>query len=236
MCCLNSVSYIIFDLDDTLCDYQKAKDNAKHLVNQTLEKLGINVNQFWSIYGLIEPKLFREFLNNSLTKRQYRIRRYSDILKDWHFKPEELSLELNSIYMQEANHKIDLFDDVKPLMELLPKKRVKAVILTNGPSDGQRDKLKALNLSQYVKEIYISEEIGFSKPSIQAFEFVLQALNACPSQVLMVGDSLEVDIKGAKLAAIEAVLVDRENKHSDYAGQKVTSLLDLSKLLFETEF
>ena len=158
------------------------------------------------------------------------MRRYADVIQGTHENPLAFSSELNYIYMKEANHGITLFDDVIPLLKTLEKKEINTAILTNGPSDGQRDKIKALKLEEYIKKIYISEEIGLCKPSCKVFEFVIDDLNIEPSQVLMVGDSIEDDIEGAKQLEIKTVLVDRKGKHFDYKGTKVFDLSSLEEM------
>lgn len=225
------IKYVIFDLDDTLCDYQKAKKNAISLVNRVLELSGIDVNQFWNSYSLIEPTLFRQFVNGVISRDEYRLRRYAHVIQGAHENHLAFSSALNSIYMKEANHAITLFDDVMPLLKTLEEKEINTAILTNGPSDGQRDKIKALKLAQYIKKIYISEEIGLCKPSCKVFEFVMQDLNIEPSQVLMVGDSIEDDIEGAEQFGIKTVLVDRKGKYFDYQGTRVFDLSSLKEML-----
>lgn len=230
---LHRIKYVIFDLDDTLCDYQKAKKNAISLVNRVLESSGIDVNQFWNSYSLIEPTLFRQFVNGIISRDEYRLRRYADVIQGDRENPLAFSSALNDIYMKEANHGITLFDDVIPLLKTLEKKEINTAILTNGPSDGQRDKIKALKLEQYINKIYISEEIGIGKPSCKVFQFVIDDLNIEPSQVLMVGDSIEDDIEGAKQLEIKTVLVDRKRKYFDYKGTKIFDLSSL-KEMFDT--
>lgn len=225
------IKYVIFDLDDTLCDYQKAKKNAISLVNRVLELSGIDVNKFWSSYSLIEPRLFRQFVNGVISRDEYRLHRYADVIQGDHENPLAFSSELNSIYMKEANHEITLFDDVIPLLKTLEEKEINTAILTNGPSDGQRDKIKALKLDQYIKKIYISEEIGLCKPSCKVFEFVMHDLNIEPSQFLMVGDSIEDDIEGSEQLGIKTVLVDRKGKYFDYHGTKIFGLSSLKEML-----
>lgn len=225
------MKYIVFDLDDTLCDYQSAKRNAVNLINQILATASIDVDQFWNHYRLVEPKLFRQFLDKTLSKEQYRLRRYADILQESHENALDLALKLNIVYMQEANRNIQLFEDAVPLIQSLKQKGIRGAILTNGPSDGQRDKLEALKLLQYINRIYISEEIGFSKPSSQAFEFVLQDLGIERTDMIFVGDSLEDDVEGAKRSGIIAILIDRDNRYPNYADLKVKTLLDLSTVI-----
>ncbi len=133
--------------------------------------------------------------------------------------------------MQETNHNIELFSDTIPLMEAIQEKNIEAVILTNGPSDGQRAKFKTLGLSQYIQRIYIGEEIGFSKPNRKAFEYVLRDLGVPASDVLMVGDSIENDINGAEQVGIKAVLIDRGNKGCGYTSTRIGKLSEVIKLL-----
>ena len=225
------IKHIIFDLDDTLCDYQKAKENAKSHINIILKTLGIDIDPFWDHFNLVEPVLFRQFADGSIARGEYRIRRFADVLKGAHATSLEISSELNHIYMQETNHKMELFCDTIPLMKVLQAKAIKAAILTNGPSDGQRAKFTALALSRYIQRIYIGEEIGFSKPNRKAFELVLQDLNAAASDVVMVGDSIENDINGAEQVGIQAVLIDRGNRYSEHSGTRIATLSELIKLL-----
>lgn len=225
------IKHIIFDLDDTLCDYRKARENAKAPINEVLRVHGIDEDTFWERFNQVELVLFRQFADGAITRNEYRTRRFADVLEGFHEKFGELTTELNHIYMQETIDRIELFDDSIPLMKALQSKEIEAVILTNGPSDGQRAKCKRLGLSRYIQRIYISEEIGFSKPARGAFEYVLRDLDVPASGMLMVGDSIENDIVGAEQVGIKAALIDRENKHCWYNGTKIGTLAEVIELL-----
>jgi putative hydrolase of the HAD superfamily len=80
--------------------------------------------------------------------------------------------------------------------------------------------------------MYISEEIGHSKPKSEAFVFVLQDLGLAPEHAVMVGDSLEYDVKGAEQAGIRGVLIDHAAKFRDYRGMKIQGLSELAPLIF----
>ena len=225
------IKHIIFDLDDTLCDYQRARENAKSPINEVLDAHGIDIHAFWERFNRVKLGLFRQFADRTIARDEYRIRRFADVLEGSHARFRDLSSELNHIYMQETNPNIELFSDTIPLMKDLRAKNIEAVILTNGPTDGQRAKFKTLGLSQYIQRIYIGEEIGCSKPNRKAFEYVLRDLDVPASDVLMVGDSIENDINGAEQIGIKAVLIDRGNKHSGYKGTKIGTLSEVIKLL-----
>jgi FMN phosphatase YigB (HAD superfamily) len=47
----------------------------------------------------------------------------------------------------------------------------------------------------------------------------------------MVGDNLADDIEGAIASGVRAVLVDRADRHPDYAGERIRGLVELPPLL-----
>ena len=47
----------------------------------------------------------------------------------------------------------------------------------------------------------------------------------------MIGDSINIDIKGAKNVGIPTVLMDKENRYSDYQGKRITNLEELKEML-----
>jgi putative hydrolase of the HAD superfamily len=222
------VKCVIFDLDDTLCDYRGAVVKAKRTIDVILGEAGISASDlFWRKFSEIEPLLFRSFTRKEITRQQYRIHRFSTVIKLWIADGDELASRVNELYMQIANNDIFLFDDAALTLEWLGVNEIYPAILTNGPSDGQREKLASLNLSRYVREIFISEEIGFSKPHTECFNYVLKRLGLRSDEAVMVGDSLEYDIRGAESLNMRAILIDREANYPDYLGEKIMSLTEL---------
>jgi len=56
--------------------------------------------------------------------------------------------------------------------------------------------------------VITSEGSGSLKPNKEIFEFALQRSNANAGESIMIGDSIEVDIVGAKNAGIDQVYVN----------------------------
>ncbi|MBN2908742.1 HAD-IA family hydrolase [Polycladomyces sp. WAk] len=88
-----------------------------------------------------------------------------------------------------------MFEDVIPFFTKMKEHGVMGAVLTNGPADGQRNKVAALGLTDDVDNIYISAEIGYSKPAREAFRYVLDDLQLPSSNVWIIGDSLTVDVE-----------------------------------------
>jgi HAD superfamily hydrolase (TIGR01549 family) len=117
-----------------------------------------------------------------------------------------------------------LYDDVLPVLQRLREERIRTAILTNGPSDGQRRKLKATGLGERVDHVAIGEEVGVSKPLAQAFHGVVERFGIEPRDALMVGDSPELDYDGALAAGLRALLLDREDLHRDGERRRIRTL------------
>ena len=166
------IKHIIFDADDTLFDFQKAEGNAQSRINEVLKTHALDIDAFWNRFNRVAPVLFRQFADETITREEYRFRRFADVLQGTHGKICELTSALNQIYIQEITHNIELFEDTIPLLKILRASDLEAVILTNGPSDSQRAKFKHRGLSRYIQSIYIGEEIGFFKPNPKVFEYV----------------------------------------------------------------
>jgi FMN phosphatase YigB (HAD superfamily) len=74
------------------------------------------------------------------------------------------------------------------------------VILTNGGSRSQRDKLARLGADKLADAVLISEEIGQVKPAATAFQAALNAVTGRARAAVAVGDDLHADVEGALAA------------------------------------
>ena len=204
------ISHIIFDLDDTLCNYSQAKDNALRACFALIEKQ-VNMKQLLQIYFSIEPELFRLFTRGMISRERYQIGRFYIPLFLLRISPtDSLAKKMNNLYVSIANTNISLFDDVEDGLKYL-QKRYQLSLLTNGPSDGQRKKINTLDIGKYFHNIFISEEIGIAKPDPKVFIYVLKTIQSDPQHVSMVGDSLQDDIQPAKGIGLHAYHLNRHH-------------------------
>jgi putative hydrolase of the HAD superfamily len=82
-------------------------------------------------------------------------------------------------------------------------------LVTNGAPDVQREKLGATTLGGYFATIVISAEIGIGKPDPRIFRAALASLGVTSGDAVMVGDSLDRDVAGARRAGMRSVWLDR---------------------------
>ena len=102
----------------------------------------------------------------------------------------------------------------------------KVVLLANTDCFSIEEIMEKYDLRKYFDSIILSYNVHMLKNNPRMFQKVLEEINASKEEVVMVGDSIESDIIGAKKAGVEAILVDRTDtrdfkpKVSDLKGLK----------------
>lgn len=108
-------------------------------------------------------------------------------------------------------------------------------VVSNGSRFKQFQQLAGSQLTPYFEKIFLSEDIGYSKPDPLFFNAVKQALpEVDPTQMLVIGDSLTADIRGANLSHLDSIWLNAEHQsnHSTYhPTYEVTDLPQITRLL-----
>ncbi|WP_114313237.1 HAD family hydrolase [Thermus caldifontis] len=128
--------------------------------------------------------------------------------------PEERARELAEAFFQ-GRRRYPLFPEVPEFLEALRARGASLVLLTNGVPDLQREKLFGAGLGEAFDLFLVSGEVGLGKPDPRLFRMALCAFGVDPEEAVMVGDNPGRDIKGALLAGIKAVFVDRGHRPKD---------------------
>jgi putative hydrolase of the HAD superfamily len=89
--------------------------------------------------------------------------------------------------------------------------------------------LDKFELRKYFSEMVLSYENGLLKSNPEMFKIALKKLKLKPEECLMVGDSIESDIRGAEGAGIKAVLIDRRGRR-EYEN-KIFDLKEINQFL-----
>ncbi|PFC14037.1 2-haloalkanoic acid dehalogenase [Bacillus cereus] len=192
-----SYKAMLFDLDDTLLDRDKAVDKLFLLV---LEKC------YEDVSDTVKNNMLQKF--KEYDKREYGISDKTIVL-------ESLFDEFAPKYRLPHNYIQDFWNENFPKCFSIDqntihflnhiKSHFKIGIITNGSTHRQKAKIINTNLNNYFDTIIISEEVGLSKPDKRIFELALNKLNVQPENTLFVGDDLEKDIAGCQNANIKGV-------------------------------
>jgi putative hydrolase of the HAD superfamily len=216
---------VIFDLDDTLINFAATRQVAHGELARLLDREGIDSAAYLRACVQVDRPLFTLFEQGSLTRAEYRLRRFADPFELIGVTPKgDMVSRLNKVFMDCVNDTPLVYDDVPPVLAALRERGVRTAILTNGPSDGQRRKLKATGLDQSVDHVAIGEEVGVSKPHAAAFHNVARRFACEHPEALMVGDHPELDYDAALNAGLMAVLLDRDERHRESGRAFIRSL------------
>lgn len=74
--------------------------------------------------------------------------------------------------------------------------------------------------------VVISSEVGVRKPGAGFFARLVEASGCRPDEIVLVGDDLGNDYRGATASGLRAILLDPRNRHPD-APDRITALADL---------
>ena len=107
-------------------------------------------------------------------------------------------------------------------------------VASNAIYNQQVNRLTKSGLIGYVKDLFISERIGFNKPTKEFFDSCFKNMNGIlPSQTVMIGDSPTADIIGGKDYGMTTIWYnhDKSNKPCEKADYKIENLLQIKEIL-----
>jgi len=205
---------ILFDLDDTLMAFdfvsKKAWDNAVELFIQEkevniekdilLKKIHETRKWYWA-----DPERHKTGRRNMINARREVVKL---ALKDYsNIKISELE-EIADNYTQMHEKLWHLFDGVEETLQSIKRNNIKLGIMTNGTSGSQRGKLKRFNIEKYFDYFFIEEEVGYGKPDIKIYEYMLKETKTDCSKIIMVGDNLIWDIEPPQKLGIYTIWIN----------------------------
>ena len=119
-------------------------------------------------------------------------------------------------------------------LEILAKK-YRLFLASNGTARVQAGRLKSANISHYFEKIFVSQEIGANKPSMEYFSRCFEQIPGFDNtKAMIVGDSLTSDIQGGINAGIMTCWVNpnRDAGRPDIVPDyQITGIAQLPALL-----
>lgn len=192
--------YLFFDADETLYDF---KHSEKTAFFRAFEHLNIPCEEKWEkVYSEINLSYWKLLEKNEVTKEELQWRRFHDLSKRMNadFDPKEMNLCYREMLGQDATLLPDAYEVVNKLCKVY-----KLVMVTNGFEKTQQSRFEKSGISDCFVGCYSSEKMGVSKPAKEYFDKVLDILKIEDrTKVLIIGDTLSSDIKGANNAGIDA--------------------------------
>ena len=203
---------IIFDLDNTLMMYDDSYLlDYSRVMNGTYEdgmKLYESISKYETYAGIYNKKELLEFINKDMNT-DYNIEFIDKLLeiisKNWvYYVPKGTEDVLKYLF-----NKYELY------------------VLTNWFSECQANRLKNIGLLKYFKEVVGADKVK-AKPNIDGYLYIIGNTNK--EDTIMIGDNIDIDIKGANDSGINSILIDYRNRYEGY-GNRITHIKELKKIL-----
>lgn len=214
---------LLFDVDDTLLDFQAAEDQALRNLFE-LENLTLT-SELKAAYQKLNHHLWAEFEKGHLSREEVTENRFGRLFQQ--FGKTVDGPEMERQYRHFLNQGHQLLGNSREIIADLAKK-ADLYIVTNGVSKTQYQRLTDARMLPYFRDVFVSEDTGYQKPMPEYFEYVFQRIpDFQKEETVIIGDSLTSDIKGGQGAGIDTVWLNGGAKDL-MAG--ITPTYQISKL------
>lgn len=217
---------LFLDMDETLCDTQKANNTAKQLMHESLQaQFGVRGNlldgngfHFGNAY---EKGIYRQWsekeharympIIESQGEFEFRLQLITDLLARCGID-SATPLQVRALQENFDADRLNAFDFYPGIEAFLAEARLlfTLVVITNGPEFSQIPKLQAVNMKAHVDHIIIGGQEPEQKPAPSIFTKALALAGCEASEAIHVGDSLAADIAGAHHSRITSVWVQHQ--------------------------
>ena len=219
------IECVMLDLDDTILDFHKAERIA---LSKTIRDFGVEPGEdVLNRYHLINKAHWEMLERGELTREEVLTNRFAVLFRELGRQVDpvacardyEGNLGIGHYFLPGAEEAVTELH-----------KKYKLYLASNGTASVQHSRLKSANLYRHFDGIFISQEIGFNKPSKEYFEACFAKIPGYDhKKAIMAGDSLTSDILGGKNAGIATVWVNPSHKKAgdiqpDYEIESITQL------------
>ncbi len=224
------IEFLFLDLDDTILDFRKAEKLA---IRKTIESFGAEVTEeVLHRYHLINKWHWEQLELGKLTRAEVLENRFGVLFGELGVEADktacarayEKNLSIGHYFLPGAEEAVDRLS-----------KKHRLFLASNGTASVQKGRMTSANLYRFFEKVFVSQEIGHNKPSLDYFHACFaQIPDFDPKKAIMVGDSLTSDILGGIRAGIATCWVtaadtpEREDIKADY---RIESIKELEALL-----
>jgi 2-haloacid dehalogenase len=191
----------LFDADGTLFDYGLAEANALKIM---FEHYGFDYSENIRIkYREINSQVWESYEKNEISKENLQTLRFTRLFNNIGvFCDVKI---FNEEYLNELGKGAFLIDGALEICKDIVSFNKKIYIVTNGILATQKARIKHSLIKDYISDFFVSEFVGFQKPNILYFNYVLSHIPEIrKDKIIIIGDSISADIKGGNNAGIDS--------------------------------
>ncbi|RBI61765.1 HAD family hydrolase [halophilic archaeon] len=194
-----SVDTVLFDLDDTLCEYEQ---DSREVLAESFDRCGVEPFFELSDYHA----RYDEFLTDGETIAELRANCFAAIAEESGHGAETGRAVADAFADVRDHSRVRFCPGASETLEALARDHAVGVV-TNGGPEMQRTKMAALGIDDRVEAVVFAGHDAPAKPEPEPFERALAELGSTPDRAVHVGNSLDSDVAGAHAAGLRSVWV-----------------------------
>lgn len=226
---LSEVRFIGFDADQTLWDFSLGMKRAIGAVVAEIELLSpVSPTAMTSQRLMAIRDEIVERQGAQLDLARVRWFAFEQALREVNLPTEGLTRRLYEVYFANRSRPSDRYADTNQVLERLSAAGYRLAVLTNGNGD-----LSEYGIAEVFEVVLRAEEVGYAKPDPRYFAAAQKVAGLLPHQMLLVGDDLEHDVRGAQEAGWQAIWLNKSGAATPEWVQRpaISSLGDLVEVL-----
>ena len=202
------IEFLFLDLDDTILDFHKAERIA---LSKTIRDFGVEpAEEVLSLYHGINRWHWEQLELGRLTREEVLVNRFGVLFEKLGktvdatqcARAYEKNLSIGHYFLPGAEEAVARLS-----------KKYRLFLASNGTASVQKGRMTSANLYRFFETVFVSQEIGHNKPSVDYFNACFAAIDGFDKEkAVMVGDSLSSDIQGGINAGIRTVWVNPSHK------------------------
>ncbi len=225
-----SIKAVLIDIDNTILDFDRCADEA---IKICAEKYGIALPcNYYEVFSEINDKLWGLLEQRKIIKQDIYERRWVEIFEI--LKIDEDGKAFEEDFRSTIRDVAIPVDGAEEILSYLSEK-YPVYCASNASRERQEHRLKINGFDRFISGMFISEDIGFQKPAKEFFYACYEALcPIAPEEIIMIGDSVNADIIGAKSFGFTSLWFNfRNEEYADYnfTDFKVSQLREIKNIL-----
>lgn len=224
------IKHVLLDLDQTIYDFHRAESVA---LSEVLVHFGIEPTVGTvALYSEINDRHWKALERGEITREMVLTHRFSELFDTLGVEAD--AMEARQLYERRLGECAFFIDGASELLEALAPE-YSLYLASNGTDSVQTRRIARGGIEKYFKGIFISQRIGYDKPSVRYFEECFKKIDGFKKEeAVIVGDSLSSDILGGKNAGIATVWYNPCHKKAgdvkpDYEISELSELIPLLK-------
>ena len=224
------VDVVLVDVDNTLLDFEPC---SAWSIERACADTGVPYSERLADTFLVCNEVFwRDIEKGKISREEMYRSRFDVIFEKVGLAPHggETFDEVYRSYLRESCFTVEGAEDL--LAYLSPRYFVYAA--TNASTAQQQNRLEKAGLLAYMKGLFVSDMFGAEKPRKAFFDGIFARLpGVLPSRTVMLGDSPNADVLGAKNYGMKAIWYNKNGRKrpSPVADYTVSTLAEVKTIL-----